>query len=112
MTIMMMMMMMILTDGRPMVDLVASMPGLVQMDQGTSWGMMMMKMMMMIMMTMMLTDGQPMVDLVASMPGVVQGGPGGMLREVELSEEEAHAIAFTPLSVLLQQALTAPLSAQ
>ena len=76
--------------------------------------MMTMKMMktMMMMMMMMLTDGQPMVDLVASMPGVVQGGPGGMLREVELSEEEAHAIAFTPLSVLLQQALTAPLSAQ
>ena len=68
-------------------------------------------MVMMMLMTM-LTDGQPMVDLLASMPGVVQGGPGGMLREVELSEEEAHAVAFTPLSVLLQQALIAPLSAQ
>ncbi|XP_070192962.1 gamma-tubulin complex component 6-like [Littorina saxatilis] len=57
-------------------------------------------------------NGQPVMDLMASMPGVVQGGLGGVGGELELSEEEADAIAFTPLAKLLQQALTAPLSAQ
>nr|KAG5711382.1 hypothetical protein BaRGS_006079 [Batillaria attramentaria] len=57
-------------------------------------------------------NSRPIVDLLDCVPGVIQGGLGGYVTENEVDEVDAHAIAFTPLSVLLNQALAAPLAAQ
>ena len=59
----------------------------------------------------MVSDDAPIMDLVEGLPGVVLGDVSGGETE-DLTQQELNTIAFTPLSVWLQQALIAPLSAQ
>ncbi|PVD25340.1 hypothetical protein C0Q70_15840 [Pomacea canaliculata] len=54
----------------------------------------------------------PLVDLLAGVPGIIQGITWDGDKTRKIGNEDIEIVSFTPLSVLLKQALSTPLSVQ